>query len=272
MIAGNLDGTSAVLTYEPIILEAEGYPDSNFIFYSDYGAPDAPFFNIVANPEWLADNGDVATAFINGYRNAVAWTNENTERPHGSSSSSSPTRIPRSPRRSGLHTRRSAATASRHPSSGRPFLTSCSRRRCDAPSQSTSPPSSPTTTSVPSTGSSFAVGAVRPPRSGSDRSAGRTSHHARADRGTPSCAPYGPHSADLALVVNVLRRSCGHSTASWWSSIAADGYALARLVGRRGEAVGDDGHERYESRPTPSTPSSSPALVDLGLVGDPAVP
>jgi len=79
MIAGNLDGTSAVLTYEPIILEAEGYPDSNFIFYSDYGAPDAPFFNIVANPEWLADNGDVATAFINGYRNAVAWTDENTE-------------------------------------------------------------------------------------------------------------------------------------------------------------------------------------------------
>jgi ABC-type nitrate/sulfonate/bicarbonate transport system substrate-binding protein len=78
MIAGNLDGTSAVLTYEPIILEAEGYPDANFIYYADYGAPDSSFFNIVANPEWLEDNGDTARAFIRGYRNAVEWTNANT--------------------------------------------------------------------------------------------------------------------------------------------------------------------------------------------------
>lgn len=79
LIAGNLAGTSAVVTYEPVILEAQGFPDANFIYYSDYGAPDAPFFNIVANPDWLAENEDVARAFLRGYQAAVEWTNENTE-------------------------------------------------------------------------------------------------------------------------------------------------------------------------------------------------
>jgi ABC-type nitrate/sulfonate/bicarbonate transport system substrate-binding protein len=78
MITGNLAGTSAVVTYEPIILEAEGFPEANFIYYSDYGAPDAPFFNIVANPDWLAENEEVARAFLRGYQAAVEWTDENT--------------------------------------------------------------------------------------------------------------------------------------------------------------------------------------------------
>ena len=79
LIAGNLDGTSAVVTYEPIVLDAQGYPDSNFIYYSDYGAPDASFFNIVANPDWLAENGDTARAFIRGYQAAVEWTDAHTQ-------------------------------------------------------------------------------------------------------------------------------------------------------------------------------------------------
>jgi hypothetical protein len=51
-----------------------------------------------------------------------------------------------------------------------------------------------------------------------------------------------------------------------------DGYALARLVGRRGEAVGDERHERYESRSDAEHAVFVARLVDLGLVSDQVVP
>ena len=46
-----------------------------------------------------------------------------------------------------------------------------------------------------------------------------------------------------------------------------DGYALARLVGRRGEAVGEDGHECYGSRSDAEHAVFVARRVDLGLVG-----
>jgi hypothetical protein len=80
--------------------------------------------------------------------------------------------------------------------------------------------------------------------------------------------PFGPHSADLALVVNVLRRNCGDLDGKLVVVDRGNGYALARLVGRRGEAVGDDGHERYESRSDAEHAVFLARLVDLGLMGD----
>lgn len=79
VILGNLAATSAVESYEPAVMEAEGITDYDFLYYSDYGAPDAPFFNIVAYPEWLEDNGDTVRAFLRAYRKAIEWTDANTD-------------------------------------------------------------------------------------------------------------------------------------------------------------------------------------------------
>jgi len=78
VLQGNLDATSAVEDYEPVVMQAEGV-DSNFMFYSDYGAPDAPFYCIVANPEFLAQNSDVVAEFVAATQESIEWTNENTD-------------------------------------------------------------------------------------------------------------------------------------------------------------------------------------------------
>lgn len=79
VMQGNLDATSAIVDYEPAVLENEGIDDYEFIFYSDYGAPDAPFYDIVVNPEWLEDNEDVVEAFIRATRKSFDWTDENVD-------------------------------------------------------------------------------------------------------------------------------------------------------------------------------------------------
>jgi putative hydroxymethylpyrimidine transport system substrate-binding protein len=79
VIEGNLDATSAIVDYEPAVLESQGIEDYNFMFYSDYGAPDAPFYCIVVNPAWLQDNEDVVRAFIRATRESFDWTDENVD-------------------------------------------------------------------------------------------------------------------------------------------------------------------------------------------------
>lgn len=78
IIQGNLDATSALVEYEPIILDSQGYPDHTFIHYSDYGAPDAPFYDIVVNPDWLKDHGDVVRGFLRATRKSFEWTSAHT--------------------------------------------------------------------------------------------------------------------------------------------------------------------------------------------------
>lgn len=79
LLAGNIQATSAIINYEPAVLASEGIDTYNFLYYADYGAPDAPFYAITANPEWLAANGDTAKAFLRAYQKSVAWTNENVD-------------------------------------------------------------------------------------------------------------------------------------------------------------------------------------------------
>jgi putative hydroxymethylpyrimidine transport system substrate-binding protein len=79
LLQGNLDATSAIVDYEPAVLESKGKTDYTFTFYSDYGAPDAPFYCIVANPEWLAQNGETARAFVRAVRRSFAWTHEHVD-------------------------------------------------------------------------------------------------------------------------------------------------------------------------------------------------
>jgi ABC-type nitrate/sulfonate/bicarbonate transport system substrate-binding protein len=79
VIQGNLDATSAVADYEPAVLESQGINAYNFMYYSDYGAPDAPFYGIVGNPTWLKNNPDVMKNFLAATRESVAWTNDNTD-------------------------------------------------------------------------------------------------------------------------------------------------------------------------------------------------
>jgi hypothetical protein len=81
-------------------------------------------------------------------------------------------------------------------------------------------------------------------------------------------APFGPHSPDLALVVDVLRRNGGQLEGKLVVVDRGGGYALARLVGRRGEAVGDPFPDGYESRPAAEHAVFVARLVDLGLVGE----
>lgn len=79
VIQGNLDATSALVEYEPVILDSKGYTDHTFMPYADYGAPDAPFYDIAANPDWLSENPEVAKNFIAATRECFDWTSANTE-------------------------------------------------------------------------------------------------------------------------------------------------------------------------------------------------
>jgi putative hydroxymethylpyrimidine transport system substrate-binding protein len=79
VIQGNLDATSAIVDYEPAVLENEGIDDYNFMFYSDYGAPDAPFYCIVVNPDWLKENENVVKAFIRATRKSFDWTDAHVD-------------------------------------------------------------------------------------------------------------------------------------------------------------------------------------------------
>jgi ABC-type nitrate/sulfonate/bicarbonate transport system substrate-binding protein len=79
VIQGNLDATSAIVDYEPAVLESQGIDDYNFMFYSDYGAPDAPFYCIVVNPDWLGENQDVVEAFIRATRKSFDWTDAHVD-------------------------------------------------------------------------------------------------------------------------------------------------------------------------------------------------
>jgi putative hydroxymethylpyrimidine transport system substrate-binding protein len=79
VIEGNLDATSAIVDYEPAVLESQGIDDYNFMFYSEYGAPDAPFYCIVVNPAWLQENEDVVRAFIRATRKSFDWTDQNVD-------------------------------------------------------------------------------------------------------------------------------------------------------------------------------------------------
>jgi putative hydroxymethylpyrimidine transport system substrate-binding protein len=81
VIQGNIDATSAVVEYEPVVLENKGIDDYTFLYYSDYGAPDAPFYSVVANPDWLSEpkNQEIARGFVRAIRKSVKWTDENTD-------------------------------------------------------------------------------------------------------------------------------------------------------------------------------------------------
>ncbi len=79
IIQGNLNATSAIEDYEPIILASKGYPDTNFMNYSEYGAPDAPFYNIVVNPDWLKGHEEVVKAFLVATRKSFNWTSEHID-------------------------------------------------------------------------------------------------------------------------------------------------------------------------------------------------
>jgi NitT/TauT family transport system substrate-binding protein len=79
LLAGTLDATSAIINYEPAVLKSEGVDSYDFLYYSQYGAPNAPFYAITVNPEWLADNGDVATKFLRAYQKSITWTNANVD-------------------------------------------------------------------------------------------------------------------------------------------------------------------------------------------------
>jgi putative hydroxymethylpyrimidine transport system substrate-binding protein len=79
VIQGNLDATSAIVDYEPAVLKSQGIDDYNFMFYAKYGAPDAPFYCIVVNPDWLQDHEDVVRAFIRATRKSFDWTDENVD-------------------------------------------------------------------------------------------------------------------------------------------------------------------------------------------------
>jgi putative hydroxymethylpyrimidine transport system substrate-binding protein len=76
IIQGNLSATSAITEYEPIILESEGFSETNFMPYSEYGAPNAPFYDIVVNPGWLKEHEDVVEAFLRATRKSFNWTSE----------------------------------------------------------------------------------------------------------------------------------------------------------------------------------------------------
>jgi putative hydroxymethylpyrimidine transport system substrate-binding protein len=79
VIQGNLDATSAIVDYEPAVLENEGIDDHRFMFYSDYGAPDAPFYCVVVNPDWLKENEAVVEAFIRATRKSFDWTDAHVD-------------------------------------------------------------------------------------------------------------------------------------------------------------------------------------------------
>jgi ABC-type nitrate/sulfonate/bicarbonate transport system substrate-binding protein len=76
IIQGNLSATSALTEYEPIILKSKGFPETNFMPYSEYGAPDAPFYDIVVNPAWLKEHEDIVEAFLRATRKSFNWTSE----------------------------------------------------------------------------------------------------------------------------------------------------------------------------------------------------
>lgn len=79
LLAGNLAASSAIINYEPAVLKAEGIDAYNFLYYAQYGAPNAPFYAITVNPEWLSQNGDLAKAFLRAYQKSIAWTNANVD-------------------------------------------------------------------------------------------------------------------------------------------------------------------------------------------------
>ena len=79
VIQGNLDATSAVADYEPAVLESKGIKDYKFIYYAQYGTPDAPFYSISANPDWAKDNGDVIRKFIRATKRGFAWATKNPD-------------------------------------------------------------------------------------------------------------------------------------------------------------------------------------------------
>ena len=78
VINGNLAATSAIVDYEPAVLASKGIKDYNFMYYADYGAPDPPFYSIVANPDWLKTHGDVAKRFIAATEESFEWTDAHT--------------------------------------------------------------------------------------------------------------------------------------------------------------------------------------------------
>lgn len=78
VLVGNLDATSGLDYYEGSILQSAGI-DFNFLPYAQYGAPDAPFFDIVANPEWMKTNADTVQEFVTGTKNAIEWARANPQ-------------------------------------------------------------------------------------------------------------------------------------------------------------------------------------------------
>lgn len=79
VIAGKLDATSAVADYEPAVLQTHGIPNYHFMYYSQYGAPNAPFYDIVANPGWLKNNPDLMRRFIAATKESIAWTSTHVD-------------------------------------------------------------------------------------------------------------------------------------------------------------------------------------------------
>lgn len=80
VLQGNLDATSGITSYEPVVMEQQGVP-YNFMYYKDYGAPNAPFSGVAVNPDWLAksNHGDIVKRFLRALDKAQAWTSSHLE-------------------------------------------------------------------------------------------------------------------------------------------------------------------------------------------------
>ncbi|TFV59828.1 ABC transporter substrate-binding protein [Geodermatophilus sp. DF01-2] len=80
LLQGNLDATSEIVDYGPVIMEQQG-KDYTFIPYADHGAPNAPFSAVAVNPDWLAEDGneEIVQRFLRALDKAEAWASENLE-------------------------------------------------------------------------------------------------------------------------------------------------------------------------------------------------
>jgi ABC-type nitrate/sulfonate/bicarbonate transport system substrate-binding protein len=79
VIQGNLDATSAIADYEPAVLESKGIKDYRFIYYSQYGTPDAPFYAVAVNPAWAKSNGPTIRKFLRATKRGFAWAAKNPD-------------------------------------------------------------------------------------------------------------------------------------------------------------------------------------------------
>jgi NitT/TauT family transport system substrate-binding protein len=80
LLQGNLDATSEVTSYGPLVMEQEGR-DYVFIPYRDFGAPDVTFSAIAVNNDWYeqSENKDIVERFLRALLKAQEWTEANLD-------------------------------------------------------------------------------------------------------------------------------------------------------------------------------------------------